>query len=424
MTRNKNQTATETVQIALATRDLQMKKQSEFVFLPSLVSDFIDASSQYLPRILMMIASLLFVHDRSEIGCLSVKLLLLESEAMSAAASMSTMKSEIKSLVHDCFVGARRTLHLLGYQPAIEGSGTLKPSKESCQGRIEFKDVIFAYQSNPRPVLFKLNLTIEPGQHVAIVGPSGCGKTSLFSILSRVYDVQSGSILYDNIDIREYEVDHYRQKLLNIVTQEPHIFESASLQYNIKYRNPQASRAEVDEALKTAAIDTLIARLPEKLLTTMGHGVKVSGGEKKRLGLARALLLKSRVLLLDEPTAGLDAATEKIVRQNLDRYRKEYNITVITISHSLSFIQDCDTIVVMGDPEDSTRGTIVAKGTHDHLLRTCESYGKLADAYKLRTCSTDDCDDQSDSVVPFRYPSASDSASPRNQTVGAADLDD
>eukprot|EP01061_Rhynchopus_euleeides_P037545 TRINITY_DN6405_c0_g3_i2.p1 TRINITY_DN6405_c0_g3~~TRINITY_DN6405_c0_g3_i2.p1 ORF type:complete len:1067 (+),score=385.51 TRINITY_DN6405_c0_g3_i2:446-3202(+) len=402
----------EEVSAALAVKEIQMKKQNEFVLVPNIIMDIIESLYEGMPKFLMIFAAMLSVQKftTAKQFLLGERLLLLESEVQSAITVFFRIQAEMRSLVYDCFVGARRTLHLLNYRPTIDVADKcgISPNPASVKGELEFRGVSFAYPTIPhKKVLTNLNLKVAAGSHVAIVGRSGCGKSSLFSLLSRMYDPDAGEVLLDGINLKEYDVKHLRRKLVNIAVQDPHLFDG-SLGANVKYANPDATSFDVQRAIRIASADKMVERLPEKLLTTIGGGVRLSGGEQKRIGLARTLLSRSRLLLLDEPTAGLDASTESCVKRNLNEYRKDTKTTIITISHNLSFIQDCDRILVMGDPDDELEcGRIISCGTHEELMRSCMCYARLATESQIR--SPTDSDDDSNSplgsvVVPSEDP--------------------
>eukprot|EP00754_Rhynchopus_humris_P041404 Rhum_TRINITY_DN24984_c0_g1::Rhum_TRINITY_DN24984_c0_g1_i1::g.180479::m.180479/K05658/ABCB1, CD243; ATP-binding cassette, subfamily B (MDR/TAP), member 1 len=388
------------VKSALAVKDLQMKKQNEFVLVPNIIQDAIQAMYDDVPKFLMLLAALVVLDKFGKVACpssdfrldcLGDRLLLLESETHSAITVFFRIQAEMRSLLHDCFVGARRTLHLLDYKPSIdvvEGSQGLSPRADDVRGRISFENVEFAYPNIPhKKVLRGLSFDVEAGSHVAIVGPSGCGKSSIFGLLSRLYDPDGGTVVLDGVNLKNYDVKHMRSKLISQSAQLPYLFDGTLLS-NVKYANAEATAREVQRALNISCCDRMVERLPEGTLTVIGGGVRLSGGEQKRIGLARTLLARSRVLLLDEPTAGLDVSTECVIKRNLQQYRKETGTTIITISHTLSFIQDCDKILVVGDPDDDTcAGRLVAQGTHEELMRSCKQYQRLAIQSQVRSPS-------------------------------------
>eukprot|EP01063_Lacrimia_lanifica_P011514 TRINITY_DN18274_c0_g1_i1.p1 TRINITY_DN18274_c0_g1~~TRINITY_DN18274_c0_g1_i1.p1 ORF type:complete len:1119 (+),score=407.75 TRINITY_DN18274_c0_g1_i1:79-3435(+) len=386
------------VELALAVRDLQIEQQNKFILVPAVLQDVMEACFDAVPKCAMLAAALLVlrrVEGAAEGGgavALGVTLLFLQDEAETAVTLVSKMRTEVRSLVKDCFAGARRTLHLLAYRPTIDQPDPAKiaPPPAAIAGRLEFRNVAFSYPSLPgKAVLCGLSFAVDAGAHVAVVGPSGCGKSTLMALLTRLYDPAGGAVLLDDRPLQEYDVRHLRKAVIGVAVQDPYLY-PGTLQYNVKYANPDADREAVQSALATAAADHIVSRLPEKLLSVVGPGLKLSGGEQKRIGLARALLAAPRVLVLDEPTAGVDAATEAVIKRNLDDYRRRTRCSVLTSSHQIAFIQDCDRIIVLGDPDvDADKGRVVAAGTHDHLLKTCPQYQKIVNAAHIRRAASD-----------------------------------
>jgi len=231
------------------------------------------------------------------------------------------------------------------------------------KGEIEFRTVSFAYpkgkkQIAPRAVLYDFSLMLKKDTKVALVGPSGSGKTTIVRLLYRLFDVDEGQIYIDNQDISTVTQKSLRESM-SVVTQEPLLFDN-TLYFNIAYANPTATRKQVWKAIKFAQLDKFIAHLPYKENTVVGErGVKLSGGEKQRVSIARALLANKKILVLDEATSSLDSETEKDIQHALSNLMKER--TSIIIAHRLSTIMEADTIVVMD------KGRIVEVGTHKEL---------------------------------------------------------
>ena len=189
------------------------------------------------------------------------------------------------------------------------------PPLQVSRGRIEFRDVGFAYETE-RPILRGLNLVVEPGQTVAVVGPSGAGKSTIGRLLFRFYDVTGGAVLIDGQDVRDVTQASLRAQI-GMVPQDTVLFND-TIYYNIAYGRPEASRAEVEAAARAAQIHDFIARLPQGYETTVGErGLKLSGGEKQRVGIARTLLKDPPILLLDEATSALDSETERGIQESL-----------------------------------------------------------------------------------------------------------
>lgn len=234
-------------------------------------------------------------------------------------------------------------------------------------GRIEFKDITFGY-SDYDTLFNKFNLNIPKNKSVALVGQSGCGKSTLIKLLYRLYDVQGGSIRIDGQDIRNFKQESLRSEM-SIVPQEPILFDD-TIYNNIKFSNPSASKKEIMDAIKFAQLDRIINKLPKREKTIVGErGVKLSGGEKQRVSIARAILANKKVLVLDEATSALDSETEHEIQKDL--YKLMDSRTSIIIAHRLSTIMHSDVIVVMKD------GKIVQKGSHRELITEGGEYQRL-----------------------------------------------
>ena len=240
----------------------------------------------------------------------------------------------------------------------------------SFKNSINFKDVDFKYEGQDSLILDNINLEICKGQTVAIVGKSGAGKTTLTDLLPRFYDPISGNIFIDKINLKDLNLKNLRD-LYGIVTQNVILFND-TIKNNIIHGNKNASENDINKAVKSANIQDLVEKLDNGLNTYIGeNGVKLSGGEKQRLSIARALIKNPDILILDEATASLDSESEKMVHSAIDNIIK--NRTVIIIAHRLSTIINADKILVMND------GKIVESGSHNELLKNNGYYKKLYD---------------------------------------------
>jgi ATP-binding cassette subfamily B protein len=266
---------------------------------------------------------------------------------------------------------AERLAELSAEPPAIVEAANPKPLPKALRGSVRFEDVSFRYPTRQEQLaLDRFDLNVAPGETVAIVGPSGAGKTTVFNLLLRFYDPESGTIRVDGVDIRDLRFADLRNALA-IVPQEPVLF-TASVAENIRYGRPEASDAEVRAAAETASALTFIETLPQGFATHLGaRGVRLSGGQRQRIAIARAVLRNPAILLLDEATSALDAESELAVQQALDRLMK--GRTTLVIAHRLATVQKADRIVVVD------HGQVVDVGRHADLVRRDGLYARLAE---------------------------------------------
>jgi ATP-binding cassette, subfamily B, heavy metal transporter len=237
---------------------------------------------------------------------------------------------------------------------------------EVINGEIEFSNVDFSY--GKRKLFKNFNLKIKPNEKVAFVGHSGCGKTTIVKLFNRFYDVNKGGIKIDGEDIREFKQESLRGET-GIVPQECILFDD-TIYNNIKFADPSASKREVLKAIRLAQLDEIIKNFPKKLNTIVGErGVRLSGGEKQRVSIARALLANKKILVLDEATSALDSETESKIQMALQNLLK--GKTSIMIAHRLSTIMNSDRIIVL------RKGRIIEQGSHNELIRKNGEYKKL-----------------------------------------------
>ena len=236
------------------------------------------------------------------------------------------------------------------------------------KGELSFRDVSFRYDEDAQTALKGVSLDISEGESVAFVGHSGAGKTTMMNIILRYYDPTEGAVLYNDVDLRDLDLDAYRENI-SIVFQNSVLFNDTILD-NLRYAKEDATLEEVDAACRDANIDEFVHSLPQEYDTVVGErGVKLSGGQRQRLCIARGILKNPRILLLDEATASVDSISENRIQQALDKIMKDR--TTILIAHRLSTTTHVDRIYVLDD------GRIVETGTHDHLLGAGGMYYRL-----------------------------------------------
>ena len=263
--------------------------------------------------------------------------------------------------------GIERFVEIIDTPIEIEDAPDARPL-EVGKGGIEFRDVSFEYPDDHNKVLRHVNLTIRPGESLALVGPSGGGKTTLCNLIPRFYDVTGGQILIDGQDIAHVTLYSLR-RAVGVVQQDVYLF-SGTVAENIAYGRPEATRAEIEEAARMAGADSFVRALKNGYDTYVGErGVKLSGGQKQRIAIARLFLKNPPILLLDEATSALDNESEILVGQSLDKLAK--GRTTLTIAHRLTTIQNADRILVLG------QDGIEEEGSHEQLLAKGGIYFRL-----------------------------------------------
>lgn len=236
------------------------------------------------------------------------------------------------------------------------------------KGRVEFKNVSFSYREGGEPVLSHISLTAEPGETIGILGATGSGKTSLVQLIPRLYDVTEGSVRVDGIDVREYSLKNLRDGV-GMVLQKNVLF-SGTIEENLRWGDETATEEEVRRAAVYAQADSFVNSFAEGYKTEMGQGgVNVSGGQKQRLCIARALLKKPKILILDDSTSAVDTATEAAIRTAFREDLKD--TTKFIIAQRLSSLEYADRILVLED------GRIIGEGTQEKLLASCEAYREI-----------------------------------------------
>lgn len=260
---------------------------------------------------------------------------------------------------------AKRIFDILGISSLpLKSKGIVFKGLDS---EIQFEDMSYEYTIGIH-ALKNVDFVIRKGEKVALVGPSGAGKTTVADLLARYFDPTSGRILIDGIDLRDYEINSYRAKL-SVVPQDPFLFQTTIFE-NIRYAKPDATEEEVIEASKASAAHKFIVNLKEGYNTILGErGTKISGGERQRIALARALLRNPDILILDEATSSLDSESEEIVKKALERVIR--GRTTLLIAHRLSTVLSSDKIVVLD------KGKVIDIGRHEELIKRCPLYQRL-----------------------------------------------
>lgn len=237
------------------------------------------------------------------------------------------------------------------------------------KGKVEFKDVCFKYNADSDLFVLKdISFTVAPGELIAIIGATGSAKTSLVQLIPRLYDVTEGQVLIDDIEVRDYSLKHLREGAATVL--QKNVLFSGTIKSNLKWGNPEASDEEIISAAKDAQAHDFVMSFPEQYETVLGQGgVNLSGGQQQRLSIARALLKKPVILILDDSTSAVDTATEAKIRDSLQR--NYANTTTFIIAQRISSIESVDRIIILDD------GRIIGIGTHEELMKTNAVYQEI-----------------------------------------------
>ena len=275
--------------------------------------------------------------------------------------------SQAYNLYQNAAASAERIYEYFEIKPAILSPENPKSLHHPIEGRIEFCNVNFQYEPN-QTVIKNMNIALPPKQTTAVVGPSGAGKTTMVKLLARLYDVNEGAVKIDGIDVREMDIAELR-KLIMVVPQDVYLF-TGSIKENIRYGKPDATDEEVMKASEISCAHRFIQKLPDGYETQVGEGgMLLSGGQRQLIAFARAILADRPILILDEATSSMDAATETSIQQALEHLLE--GRTSIIIAHRFTTIRKADKIVVLDE------GKIVGYDSHDVLLKICERYKRL-----------------------------------------------
>lgn len=295
------------------------------------------------------------------------------SELIAFFTMLLTISSPLKSLtglsatIQKALASAERIFEIIDLDKQITRNGADKVKLKEVKGKVRYNNITFSYKDN-EPVLKNIDLKASPGEIVALVGPSGAGKTTLVDLIPRFYDPVEGELTLDGRDLRKIDVDSLRE-FIGIVPQETILF-SGTLADNIAYGNLDADMEKIEEAARAANAHGFITKFPGGYQTSVGErGVGLSGGQKQRIAIARAILKNPRILILDEATSNLDAESEALVQEALEKLME--NRTTFVIAHRLSTIKHADKIVVLKN------GEIVDRGTHDNLIDKGGLYSQL-----------------------------------------------
>jgi len=270
-----------------------------------------------------------------------------------------------------CMDAASRMFEIMDALPTVK-EDEHPVHMENMKGDIELKNVSFEYEAG-HPIIKNVSFKVQAGHMFGIVGKTGAGKSTIINLMARLYDVTGGEITIDGVPIRKIAFDDLRRNI-GIVSQETFLF-IGSIADNIRYANPDATMEEVIEAAKSANAHEFITKLPESYNTKVGEGgISLSGGEKQRISIARAIIQKPNILILDEATASMDTRTERKIQAAIDNLKQ--GRTIISIAHRLSTLRDADMLCVIEN------GELKEMGTHDKLIK---EKGKYFELYKLQS---------------------------------------
>lgn len=349
-------------------------KQEKSLIIKCIRLDMIISSNIYISRILSSLMTIcIYGYGGLKIikGTMSIGELIAFQQytGMLIGPCISIIRSNTR--IQQSLVSINRIFNILDEPITIKNDNKGKRLKESFDGDIIFDEVVFSY--NEGKTLDNINMKFEKGKMTALVGSSGCGKSTIVNLLFRLWDIDEGKIMIDNIDIKEYNLKSLRQNI-SIVTQDLLLFDDSILN-NLTIGNKNISKKFVEDICNRVDIYNFINELPNGFDTIIGEkGVKLSGGQKQRVAIARALISNSSIIIFDEATSALDNISQKIITENISDLLQ--NKTVIVIAHRLSTIKNADTIYVID------QGRVIESGNHEELILNQNTYYSLVNEQK------------------------------------------
>ncbi|MBR6939619.1 MAG: ABC transporter ATP-binding protein, partial [Clostridia bacterium] len=341
--------------------DDMRSKQMGAQFFGGIMGPVMGNTTQICYAVTAGVGGLLCLFGRFDVGGMSIFANYSRQFAMPV-----NMLAQQTSTVFAALAGAERVFAVMDAEP--EGVGDVADmTPEKIEGYVELSDVTFGYVKD-KTVLKNISLRAEPGKKIAFVGSTGAGKTTVTNLINRFYDIDSGSITVDGIDIRRIDRSFLRRNIA-MVLQDTHLF-TGTVMENIRYGRPDATDDEVIAAAKTASAHSFINRLADGYNTVLeGDGANLSQGQRQLLNIARAALSKAPILILDEATSSVDTRTEKHIEHGMDRLMQ--NRTTFVIAHRLSTVRDSDAILVL------EHGEVIERGNHEELLALGGRYYEL-----------------------------------------------
>lgn len=327
----------------------------------AIVTPVVELVGAIAASVTVLIGGYLVVKKQMTVGDLAAFAFISFHVASSAKAI-----GRLSITYHQTMAGADRIFEVLDEEPDITDSHDAV-DLGNVSGQVEFRNVSFSYQTGEQ-VITNVSFTMEPGRAVAVVGPSGAGKSTVANLIPRFYEVSSGAVKVDGKDVRCVTMESLMRHI-GIVPQETILF-SGTIRDNIAYGRPDATDEEVEQAARAANAHQFITQFEDSYKTVIGErGARLSGGERQRIAIARAILKDPRILILDEATSSLDATSERLVQEALDKLM--VGRTTLVIAHRLSTIKKADCIIVLGD------GKIVEQGSFDELMQRGGSFARL-----------------------------------------------